>query len=142
MSARATNKEIKCWQKNKLQLSKKMFRATFNICTSLELCIGTQKTEVWRLFPKFFTASIIYIYIVIKEIVERRHGEPIKFIFLPKMGLLGSQAGNEKNCWSWILSNFLGPFFHVFMGKFCFVFQFFLQRRVCTKKLLGKIFLN
>ena len=29
-----------------------------------------------------------------KEIVERRHGEPIKFLFLPKMGLLGSQAGN------------------------------------------------
>ena len=31
-----------------------------------------------------------------KEIVERRHGEPIKFLFLPKIGLLGSQAGNEK----------------------------------------------
>ena len=31
-----------------------------------------------------------------KEIVERRHEEPIKFLFLPKMGLLGSQAGNEK----------------------------------------------
>ena len=27
-----------------------------------------------------------------KEIVERRHGEPIKFLFLPKIGLLGSQA--------------------------------------------------
>ena len=25
-----------------------------------------------------------------KEYVERRHGEPIKFLFLPKMGLLGS----------------------------------------------------
>ena len=34
-----------------------------------------------------------------KEIVERRHGEAIKFLLLPKMGLLGSQAGNEKNCW-------------------------------------------
>jgi hypothetical protein len=34
-----------------------------------------------------------------KEIVERRHGEPMKFLFLPKMGLLGSQAGNENNCW-------------------------------------------
>ena len=32
-----------------------------------------------------------------KEIVERRHGETIKFLFLPKMGLLGSLAGNEKN---------------------------------------------
>ena len=31
-----------------------------------------------------------------KEIVERRHGEPIKFLFLPKMGLLGSQASTEK----------------------------------------------
>jgi hypothetical protein len=32
----------------------------------------------------------------LKDIVERRHGEPIKFLFLPKMGLLGSQAGNKK----------------------------------------------
>ena len=31
-----------------------------------------------------------------KEIVERRHGEPIKFLSLPKMGLLGSQASTEK----------------------------------------------
>jgi hypothetical protein len=48
-----------------------------------------------------------------KEIVERRHGGPIKFLFLPKMGLLGSQASNEKNCWLRIMSNFLGLFFHV-----------------------------
>ena len=34
-----------------------------------------------------------------KETVERRHEEPIKFLFLPKMGPLGSQAGNEKNWW-------------------------------------------
>jgi hypothetical protein len=32
----------------------------------------------------------------IKEYIERRHGEPFKFIFLPKMGLLGSQAVLEK----------------------------------------------
>ena len=31
-----------------------------------------------------------------KEIVERRQGEPIIFLFLPKMGLLGSQASTEK----------------------------------------------
>jgi hypothetical protein len=31
-----------------------------------------------------------------KEYIERRHGEPFKFIFLPKMGLLGSQAVLEK----------------------------------------------
>jgi hypothetical protein len=34
--------------------------------------------------------------VIVKEIVERRHGDPIKFLFLPKMGLLGSQASNEK----------------------------------------------
>jgi hypothetical protein len=32
----------------------------------------------------------------IKEYIERRHGEPFKFLFLPKMGLLGSQAVLEK----------------------------------------------
>ena len=32
-----------------------------------------------------------------KEIVERRHGGSIKFLFLPKMGLLGSHASNEKH---------------------------------------------
>jgi hypothetical protein len=31
-----------------------------------------------------------------KEILERRQGEPIEFLFPPKMGLLGSQTGNEK----------------------------------------------
>ena len=64
--------------------------------------------------------SIVYVVkwsVLDKEIVERRHGEPIKFLFLPKMGLLGRQAGNEKNCWLWIMSNFWGLFFHVFMGK-------------------------
>jgi hypothetical protein len=30
-----------------------------------------------------------------KEYIERKHGEPFKFIFLPKMGLLGSQAKNS-----------------------------------------------
>ena len=34
-----------------------------------------------------------------KEIVERRHGESIEFLFLPKMGLLDSQACKEKKCW-------------------------------------------
>ena len=31
-----------------------------------------------------------------KEYRERRHGEPFKFQFLPKMGLVGSQAVIEK----------------------------------------------
>jgi hypothetical protein len=35
--------------------------------------------------------------VLIKEIVERRHGKPIlKILLLPKMGVLGSQASNEK----------------------------------------------
>jgi hypothetical protein len=32
----------------------------------------------------------------IKECIERRHGEPLKFLHLPKMGLLGSQASTRK----------------------------------------------
>ena len=31
-----------------------------------------------------------------KEILERRQGEPIKFLFLYKMDLLGSQVGKKK----------------------------------------------
>ena len=42
-----------------------------------------------------------------KEYIERRHGEPFKFLFLPKMGLLGSQAELEKKVQFWIMSNFL-----------------------------------
>ena len=39
---------------------------------------------------------VLFLWFGGKEIVERRHGEPIKFLFLPKMGLLGSQACTEK----------------------------------------------
>ena len=56
-----------------------------------------------------------------KEIVERSHGEPIKFLFLPKMGLLGSQAGNEKNCWLWIMWGV----FSYFHGQKIFFLNFF-----------------
>jgi hypothetical protein len=31
-----------------------------------------------------------------KEYVERRHGEPFEFVFLPKMDLLDSQASTKK----------------------------------------------
>ena len=72
-----------------------------------------------------------------KKIVDRRHGEPIKFLYLTKMVLLGSQAGNEKKCCLWIMSNFWGLFFHVFMGKNYFSI-FFLHCRVRTKKFLDK----
>ena len=33
---------------------------------------------------------------LIKEIVERRHGEPVEFIFLPKMGLLAARPVMKK----------------------------------------------
>ena len=51
-----------------------------------------------------------------KEYVERRHGEPIRFLFLPKMGILGNQASTEKKS----IMNYellLRAFFHVFMGQ-------------------------
>ena len=69
-----------------------------------------------------------------KEIVERRHREPIKFLFLPKMGLLGSQASTEKK----LVVNSEQLFRAVFS---CFHGQklnFFLHCRVRTKKLLNK----
>ena len=67
--------------------------------------------------------------VVTKEYIERRHGEPFKFLFLPKMGLLGSQAVLEKKVQFWIMSNFLAPFFQLFMGKkIFFKFFFTLQR--------------
>jgi hypothetical protein len=42
------------------------------------------------------TGRLKQIPIQFKEYIKRRHGEPFKFIFLPKMGLLGSQAVLEK----------------------------------------------
>jgi hypothetical protein len=71
------------------------------------------KSKAIHLF--FWVASSLSILcpiMQIKEIVERRHGEPIKFLFLSKMGLLGSQAGNEatfEGCFfmfSWARINF------------------------------------
>ena len=44
------------------------------------------------------------------DIVERRHREPIKFLFLPKMGLLVSQASTEKKSQLWIMSYFWANF--------------------------------
>ena len=54
---------------------------------------GRQCTKV---YVKVTMAGVL-AWAQIKEIVERRHGEAMKFLFLRKMGLLGSQAGNEKN---------------------------------------------
>ena len=33
----------------------------------------------------------------VNECIERRHSDPFKFLFLPKMGILGSQASTWKN---------------------------------------------
>ena len=41
-------------------------------------------------------AKTTHILIKSKEYIERRHGEHFKFLFLPKMGVLGSQAVLEK----------------------------------------------
>ena len=60
-----------------------------------------------------------------------------KFLFLPKMGLLGSQAVLEKKVQFWIMSNFLALFFQIFMDKIFFL-NFFLHCSVRTKKLLNK----
>ena len=65
-----------------------------------------------------------------------RHGEPIKFLFLPKMGLLGSQAGNEKKMLVVNYEQLLRAVFHVFMGKKLVFKIYFLHCRVRTKKLL------
>ena len=53
---------------------------------------------------------------LLKEILERRHEEPIKLLFLPKMSLLGSQASTEKKL---VVNHeqLLKAVFYVFMGK-------------------------
>ena len=73
-----------------------------------------------------------------KEYIERRHGEPFKFLFLPKMGLLGSQAVLEKQVQFWIMSNFLAPFFQLFMDKFFFKFFFYIAASALKSCLIKK----
>jgi hypothetical protein len=107
----------------------------FNLGSEILILVGDIRSRSWpniggtygtyKLAPYISDILVWWSRIYSKEIVERRHGEPIKFLFLPKMGLLGSQAVNKKNCWLWILSNFLGKFFHVFMGKLLFFWNFF-----------------
>ena len=36
-------------------------------------------------------------HVLTKEYVEIRQGEPFKFLFLPKMGLLGREDSTRKN---------------------------------------------
>ena len=60
---------------------KKSFDA---ICARMTLLYILSRT--WILFSLYHS----------KEYIERRHGEPFKLLFLPKMGLLGSQASTRK----------------------------------------------
>ena len=58
------------------------------------ICYG--EYGIFALLKFIQNNSFLWFCIKGKEIVERRHEEPIKFLFLPKMGLLGSQASTEK----------------------------------------------
>ena len=60
-----------------------------------------------------------------KEYIKRRHGEPFKFLFLPKMDLLGSQAVLEKGT---ILNyeQLFSSIFQLFMGRCLFLIFFTL----------------
>ena len=106
-------------------------------------CAALKSIIVWQvscLFQNLYFNDILRIIIHIKEYIERRHGEPFKFLFLPKMGLLGSQAVLEKKVQFWIMSNFLAPFFQLFMGKKLFFKLFFYIAASALKSCLIKKF--
>ena len=56
---------------------------------------------LWAMVPKgknnFINVSREYFSTDAKEYIKRRHGEPFKFLFLPKMGLIGRQVSTRKN---------------------------------------------
>ena len=60
----------------------------------LKTCLLDPRCQTYVFKTKI--AKGIQIWVQNKEYIERRHGEPFKFLFLPKMGLLGSQAVLEK----------------------------------------------
>jgi hypothetical protein len=65
------------------------FQNGYNSIVSLVGLVNTARGDLTRNALKAFLTAA-------KEYIERRHGEPFKFLFLPKMGLLGSQAVLEK----------------------------------------------
>ena len=76
---------------------------------------------------KYLIFLFYFIFITTgKEIVEKRHGEPIKFLFLPKMGLLGSQASTEKKIGCELWATFEGCFFMLSCAKIYFKFFFYI----------------
>jgi hypothetical protein len=92
-----------------------------------------RRREGYNTFDKY--SFVAKIWPSLKEIVERRHGEPIKFLFLPKMGLLGSHAGNEKKMLVVNYEQLFRAVFSCFHGQ-KLRFLFFLHFRVRTKRLL------
>ena len=50
-----------------------------------------------------------------KEYIERRIVEPVKFLFVPKMGLLVNQASKKDSIMNYEIV--LSCFFYVFMDK-------------------------
>ena len=109
---------------------------------------GFQLMLILGLLGMYFDAAVVFVtsqtlllrLALAKEYIERRHGEPFKFLFLPKMGLLGSQAVLEKKVQFWIMSNFLAPFFQLFMGKKLFFKLFFYIAASALKSCLIKKF--
>jgi hypothetical protein len=97
-------------------------------CVSKEVGSWGKKMSIFAIYTDLGGA---------KEYIERRHGEPFKFLFLPKMGLLGSQAVLEK---SPILNyeQLFSSVFSTFHWQKIIFFNFFLHCSVRTKKLLNK----
>ena len=67
-------------------------RSLFPYCSDDESYLNRQNSSLHS--PQW--VILLLFRLPTKEIVERRDGEPIKFLFLPKMGVLGSQASTEK----------------------------------------------
>ena len=81
-----------------------------------------------------FTWPYLFIY-TFKEYIERRHGEPFKFLFLPKIGLLGSQACTTKKSPILNYEQLLSSVFSTFHGQKFIFWIYFLHCSVCTKNL-------
>ena len=90
--------------------------------------------KLYHLLHQCFTISCFKLYHLLKEYIERRHGEPFKFLFLPKMGLLGSQACTRKKSPILNYEQLFSSVFSTFHGQKII----FLHCSVRTKKLLNK----
>ena len=82
-------------------------------------CNATITSMVFRNFAFYNKANQVHWLLKLGDsqgvYIERRHGEPCKFLFLPKMGLLGSQANTKKIFMKYEL--LLSLFFSTFRGQ-------------------------